>query len=87
MLRAEQITFESDENGWEMHVTDDKGVEHRFNVQGIAIDVLRNALDTIGQWYAKGLDAAVTAPTDEVEVEPDYDLARELERERWRPSR
>ena len=53
-MRAEDVRFESDENGWEMLVTTEDGFVRRYNIHGIAFDVLKNMNDTIGDWYRRG---------------------------------
>jgi hypothetical protein len=58
MERAEQVRFVADENGWELHVTTEDGVTQRFNVHGLAWDLVDHTNDTIGDWRREGLRAA-----------------------------
>lgn len=56
-MNAESVRFESDERGWELHVTDELGVEHSFNVHHLAWNLVDHMNDTIGDWRREGLTA------------------------------
>jgi hypothetical protein len=57
MKRAEQVQFVSDENGWELHVTDEDGFVTRFNIHDVAWNLPDQADATIGAWRREGLAA------------------------------
>lgn len=54
MRHAEHIAFVADEDGWEMHVTDELGEVFRFNVHGVAWDLPDLVRESIGAWRAEG---------------------------------
>ena len=54
MQHADKVRFVADEDGWELHVTDEDGVRTRFNIHGIAWDLAAHAHETIGAWRAEG---------------------------------
>lgn len=73
MKTADRIAFVADENGWEMHVTDDQGFVTRYNIHGIAWNLPDHADATIGAWRREGLAAATADPllgTDAEAYEP-----------------
>lgn len=54
MKDAAEVRFEAEENGWEMHITDEDGEVTRFHIHGIAWDLAEHARATIGVWRAEG---------------------------------
>jgi len=80
MKRAEDIKFVADEDGWEMHVTDDAGFVQRYNIHGVAWKLVGHLNETVGDWYREGLAAAISLHRDDGD-EVDYDLARDMARE------
>lgn len=80
MQRAERVEFVSGENGWEMHVTTEDGFARRYNIHGIAWNLVTHLSETLGDWYRGGLAAATDLhKADGAEV--DFDLARAMARE------
>jgi hypothetical protein len=57
MLSADRIKVESDERGFELHILDDEGDWHVFNIHGVALEFYDEVRDKIGEWAA----AAATA--------------------------
>jgi len=57
MRHAEKVVFVEDENGWELHVTDEDGQTERFNIHGLAWNLVDHMNDTIGDWRHEGLAA------------------------------
>ena len=56
-MNVEQISVESDERGFELHIlTTDEG-RMVFNVQAVAVDLYTAVIDQIGPWIAERLDA------------------------------
>lgn len=54
---VEQISIESDEHGFELHIlTSDEG-RIAFNIQAVAVDLYRAVIDTIGPWISEALEA------------------------------
>lgn len=54
-LDAETISVESDECGFELHVTDTDGDVHVFNIQAAAVDLLSAVERTIAPWHREGM--------------------------------
>ena len=57
--RAESAWFESDENGWELHVDTEDGERHIFNVHHLTSGLLGIAKPLENYWQ-EGLAAAAT---------------------------
>jgi hypothetical protein len=49
-MNAERVTIESDEAGFELHVMDENGDWHIWNIHGIAEDVYDTVKREIGPW-------------------------------------
>ena len=73
-MNADSVRFESDERGWELHVTDEEGNVHRFNVHHLAWGLVDHMNDTIGDWRREGLAAVGLSPSA-----PDALTAEDLE--------
>lgn len=56
MESIETIEVESDENGWELHISTDEG-EYRFNMHAVAEAHHDDVRATIGAWLAEGYAA------------------------------
>lgn len=54
---AEEVRIESDERGFELHVYDDEGDWHVFNVHGIAEQLYDAVKAGIGPWLQEKYDA------------------------------
>lgn len=52
---AESIRIESDECGFELHLTDTEGLVHVFNVHGVAVDLLAAVERKIAPWHREGV--------------------------------
>lgn len=70
-MNADSVRFESDERGWELHVTDDLGVVHRFNVHHLAWDLVDHMNDTIGDWRREGMAAVGLSPSAPADLTAD----------------
>ena len=53
MLEAEKIMIESDERGFELHVLDDVGEWHYFNIHSCAEQLYDTVKASIGPWLAE----------------------------------
>lgn len=52
-LTAERITIEADEQGFELHILDDEGDWHAFNIHGCALEFHDEVRAKIGEWAAE----------------------------------
>jgi hypothetical protein len=50
MLAIDTIRVECDERGFELHITDDYGDEHRFNMQAVAEELWDEMVKKVGPW-------------------------------------
>lgn len=91
MKHAEKVEFVPDENGWELHVTDENGFISRWNVHGVAWDLAAHARETLGAWRAEGEGVQASArdelSSEGIEAYPpghfmreDVDLVRDMAR-------
>src|SRR5262245_58537989 len=52
---ADSIKVESDECGFELHVTTTDGERHVFNIHGVAVDLLAEVERTLAPWHREGM--------------------------------
>lgn len=52
---ASEIRIETDECGFELHLTDSDGDTHVFNIQAAAVDLLSAVERTIAPWHREGM--------------------------------
>jgi len=57
--KAESVTFEGGERGWEMRVETNVGT-FCFNIHGCAWNLAQHADETLGAWRREGEDARAT---------------------------
>lgn len=50
----ESVTIESDERGFELHLTDTDGTQYVLNVHAVAARLLKATQDEIGSWLEEG---------------------------------
>lgn len=50
----ESVKIESDERGFELHLTDDDGTRYVLNVHAVAARLLKATQDEIGAWLEEG---------------------------------
>lgn len=63
MHNADEIRVECDERGFELHVLDDEGEWHIFNIHGCAEALYDSVRSTIGPWLQEAAEARRTMPT------------------------
>ncbi len=79
-MNADTITIESDERGFELHLIDEDGEHHSWNIHAIAEELYDTVKREIGPWVAEGqaarheYDRRVSA--DFPEMQPVLDAIR-----------
>lgn len=63
-IKADEITFANDEDGYTMTVVDEDGFTHVFNIQAVAIETLWRAEASIGPYRDEAERFGSTRPKD-----------------------
>ncbi len=71
---VESVKIETDDRGFELHLTDTDGQKFVLNVHGVAGTLLEQAREEIGEWYAQGKALAAEHELELARLEGDgYD--------------
>lgn len=70
LATVESVKIESDDRGFELHLTDTDGQRYILNVHAVAGDLLEQVRSEIGEWYAQGQALAAEHERERV---PDED--------------
>ncbi len=73
-MNADKVTIESDERGFELHILDDDGDWHIFNIHAIAEQVYDEVKREIGPWLYEMDQARISRPATLTDAEREEEI-------------